>query len=105
MTGEEKKLKLTDSEKMDIILRNQKRQGDEIKRIKEKKEETKIGEDVKKMISNLGNQDNDDFMLQGNLHSLPQVMKEEQQQFFKELRVLMVKYKIINVIANLVKKF
>lgn len=103
MSDEKEKPKLTDSEKIDIILRNQARQHNDIEKLKEKKQEVVVGNQIKKIMSGEG-QDGD-FMLQGKLHSLPQVRPEEQQQFFKELRTLMVKYKIINVIANLTKKF
>ena len=102
---EKRQKELTNSEKIESLCKSLKFIIGEVKEIKQKKEEIQIGKDVKQMMNSLGNQGNEEFMLDGTLHSLPQVTPDEKQQFFKELRMLMIKYKVINVVANLIKKF
>lgn len=94
------KKKMTNSEKIDALAKSIQFLREDFKNYKEKEQGKEIEKGVQEIVSK------DKFSLQGNIKFFQtENIEKQRQDFFNDLQKIMIKYKVYQVIANLLRKF
>jgi len=95
--------KITNKEKIDVLQKAVKRLSEDVESIKDDETDNEI---INNSIKEIMESKKQDFELDANIKFFAsENPKKQKQMFFNELQEIMIKYKVHNVLANLIKKF